>query len=72
MKKLHIINLEKMGGVERLFLQHINDDIENTNEILCINSQVGSEIEKKLAGKKSDLCQSDLQPFLNTLSAGFA
>ncbi|TPG57304.1 glycosyltransferase [Ewingella americana] len=52
MKKLHIINLEKMGGVERLFLQYVNEDIENTNEILCINSVVGSEIEKKLSGKK--------------------
>ena len=52
MKKLHVINLEKMGGVERLFLQYINNDPDNINEILCINSQVGGEIEKKLAGKK--------------------
>lgn len=63
MKKLHIINLEKMGGVERLFLQYIHDDTENTNEILCINSQVGGEIEKKLAGKKITYANRILNAF---------
>lgn len=63
MKKLHIINLEKMGGVERLFLQYINDDTDNTNEILCINSQVGSEIEKELAGKKITYANRILNAF---------
>ncbi len=63
MKKLHIINLEKMGGVERLFLQYIHDDSENLNEILCINSQVGSEIEQKLAGKKITYANRILNAF---------
>lgn len=31
MKKLHIINLGKMGGVERLFLQYINDTTDGSN-----------------------------------------
>lgn len=63
MKKLHIINLEKMGGVERLFLQYVNNDTDNFNEILCINSQVGSEIEKKLAGKKITYANRILNAF---------
>lgn len=63
MKKLHIINLEKMGGVERLFLQYVNDDTENSNEILCINSQVGDEIEKLLTGKKITYANRILNSF---------
>ena len=37
MKKLHIINLGKMGGVERLFLQYINDTTDGSNQVLCIS-----------------------------------
>ena len=33
MKKLHIINLGKMGGVERLFLQYINDTTDGSNQV---------------------------------------
>jgi hypothetical protein len=43
MKKLHVINLGKMGGVERLFLQYINDTTEGSNEVICISSEVGEE-----------------------------
>ncbi|MEJ5173840.1 lipopolysaccharide biosynthesis protein, partial [Erwinia sp. MYb416] len=39
MKKLHIINLEKMGGVERLFLQYINETTDGSNNVICIGSE---------------------------------
>ena len=44
MRKLHIINLEKMGGVERLFLQYIQDVTTNQDCIFCISNQIGPEI----------------------------
>lgn len=46
MKKLHIINLEKMGGVERLFLQYINDTSDGSNLVICISGKVGEEIRQ--------------------------
>ncbi|KEY56509.1 glycosyltransferase [Serratia sp. DD3] len=48
MKKLHIINLGKMGGVERLFLQYINDTTDNSNEVICISSEVAKEIRQQM------------------------
>lgn len=51
MRKLHIINLEKMGGVERLFLQYINDKTSENDAIFCISNHVGPEIATHLAGK---------------------
>ena len=38
MRKLHIINLEKMGGVERLFLQYIQDVTTNQDCIFWSQS----------------------------------
>jgi glycosyltransferase involved in cell wall biosynthesis len=52
MRKLHIINLEKMGGVERLFLQYINNDAAADDVIFCISNKVGPEILQYLSGKK--------------------
>ncbi|CAH5505907.1 glycosyltransferase [Serratia marcescens] len=48
MKKLHIINLGKMGGVERLFLQYINDTTDGSNQVLCISGDIGEEIRRQL------------------------
>lgn len=52
MRKIHIINLEKMGGVERLFLQYIHDTAASEDEIFCISNQIGPEIAQHLAQKK--------------------
>jgi len=52
MRKLHIINLAKMGGVERLFLQYINDVTSADDIIFCISNNIGPEIEQHLSGKK--------------------
>ncbi|MDM7155471.1 lipopolysaccharide biosynthesis protein, partial [Klebsiella pneumoniae] len=52
MRKLHIINLEKMGGVERLFLQYIQDVTTNQDCIFCISNQIGPEIAQHLTGRK--------------------
>lgn len=48
MKKLHIINLGKMGGVERLFLQYINGSVDDSNEIICVSNEVGEEIARQM------------------------
>ncbi|MBE1043122.1 lipopolysaccharide biosynthesis protein, partial [Escherichia coli] len=47
MKKLHIINLGKMGVVERLFLQYINDTTDGSNKVLCISGDIGEEIRRQ-------------------------
>ncbi|WBF45566.1 glycosyltransferase [Serratia rubidaea] len=52
MKKLHIINLEKMGGVERLFLQYINDTTDGSNAVICISNEIGAEIRQKMLQQK--------------------
>lgn len=52
MRKIHIINLEKMGGVERLFLQYIHDITASDDEIFCISNQMGPEIARHLTDKK--------------------
>ncbi|MEJ4047288.1 glycosyltransferase [Erwinia sp. SLM-02] len=52
MKKLHIINLGKMGGVERLFLQYLNEADDNSNEIICVSSEVGKEIAQQMPHQK--------------------
>ncbi|AGO57575.1 glycosyltransferase family 4 protein [Serratia plymuthica] len=52
MKKLHIINLGKMGGVERLFLQYINDTTDGSNEVICISGEVGEEIRRQMPDQK--------------------
>lgn len=52
MKKLHIINLEKMGGVERLFLQYINGNKDNNDNVICISNSIGEEIKKQLPKTK--------------------
>ena len=52
MRKLHIINLEKMGGVERLFLQYIQDVTTKQDFVFCISNQIGPEIAQHLTGRK--------------------
>lgn len=52
MKKLHIINLGKMGGVERLFLQYLNETGDNSNEIICVSNDVGAEIQRQMPQQK--------------------
>ncbi|ADP10934.1 Glycosyl transferase, group 1 [Erwinia sp. Ejp617] len=48
MKKLHIINLAKMGGVERLFLQYINETTDGSNAVICVSNDIGEEIERQM------------------------
>ncbi|MEN5018384.1 glycosyltransferase [Erwinia sp. Eh17-17] len=52
MKKLHIINLGKMGGVERLFLQYINETSDDSNHVICISNEVGEEIKRQMPQQK--------------------
>ncbi|MFG1175470.1 glycosyltransferase [Erwiniaceae bacterium CAU 1747] len=52
MKKLHIINLGKMGGVERLFLQYLNEAGDDSNEIICVSREVGPEIARQMPQHK--------------------
>lgn len=52
MKKLHIINLGKMGGVERLFLQYINDTHDGSNQVICVSSEVGEEIRQQMPNQQ--------------------
>lgn len=52
MKKLHIINLGKMGGVERLFLQYINETTDGSDHVICISSEVGAEIMRQMPHQK--------------------
>lgn len=50
-RKIHVINLEKMGGVERLFLQYINDITAAQDRIFCISNTIGPEIAQHLQGR---------------------
>lgn len=50
MKKLHIINLGKMGGVETLFLQYIKENIGDS--IICIGNDIGEEIKRQMPKTK--------------------
>ena len=52
MRKVHIINLEKMGGVERLFLQYIHDRSAQDDIIFCISNHIGPEISAHLTTRK--------------------
>ncbi|MBM7345781.1 glycosyltransferase family 4 protein [Pantoea coffeiphila] len=52
MKKLHIINLGKMGGVERLFLQYLNEAGDDSNEIICVSREIGPEIARQMPQQK--------------------
>ncbi|WP_159566827.1 glycosyltransferase [Budvicia diplopodorum] len=51
MKTLHVINLGKMGGVERLFLEYINGENAKNDQILCIGDHIGEEIFTQLKNK---------------------
>ncbi len=51
MRKIHVINLEKMGGVERLFLQYIHDITAGQDRIFCISNNIGPEIAQHLKGR---------------------
>lgn len=48
MKKLHIINLGKMGGVERLFIQYINDFSEGKDDVICISNDIDEDIRQQM------------------------
>ncbi len=52
MKKLHIINLEKMGGVERLFIQYINDFSDYSDDVICISDSIDTEIRRCIPDQK--------------------
>ncbi|CCG85462.1 glycosyltransferase [Erwinia piriflorinigrans] len=52
MKKLHIINLAKMGGVERLFLQYINETTDGSNAVICVSHDIGEEIKRQMPQQK--------------------
>ncbi|GKX50844.1 glycosyltransferase [Budvicia aquatica] len=51
MKTLHVINLGKLGGVERLFLEYINGENAKNDQILCIGDHIGEEIFSQLKNK---------------------
>ncbi|VFP88693.1 glycosyltransferase [Candidatus Erwinia haradaeae] len=51
MKKLHIINLEKIGGVERMFLQYINNIDHKNDTVICIGSKISKDISSNLKTK---------------------
>lgn len=48
MKKLHVINLGKLGGAEKIFLEYLKNNKSGQDDILCISNHVGSEIEPDL------------------------
>ncbi|PIJ49661.1 lipopolysaccharide biosynthesis protein [Erwinia sp. OLTSP20] len=52
MKKLHIINLAKMGGVERLFIQYINDFSGGRDDVICISNNVDPAIRQQIPQQK--------------------
>ena len=52
MKKLHIINLGKMGGVERLFLQYINDFSDGRDDVICISNEIDDDIRRHIPQQK--------------------
>lgn len=52
MKKLHIINLAKMGGVERLFLQYINETTDGSDAVICVSNDIGEEIKRQMPQQK--------------------
>ncbi|MBW1215431.1 glycosyltransferase family 4 protein [Pantoea allii] len=52
MKKLHIINLGKMGGVERLFLQYINDFSDGHDDVICISNEIDDDIRRHIPQQK--------------------
>lgn len=51
MKRLHVINLEKMGGAEKIFLQYISHNNNGEDVIFCINNRTAEEISTQLNGK---------------------
>jgi len=51
MKVIHLINLEKMGGAERVFLQYISNSVCD-NVIFCVSNSVDASILENLNGKK--------------------
>ncbi|MCD1126407.1 glycosyltransferase [Jinshanibacter sp. LJY008] len=64
MKTLHVINLGKMGGVERLFIEYINSDNAKDDEILCIGDHIGEEIFSQLKNRNIN--------FANRIASGFS
>ena len=48
MKRLHVINLEKMGGAEKIFLQFLANTTSGSDSILCISNTIGPEIHREL------------------------
>ncbi|VFP80159.1 glycosyltransferase family 4 protein [Candidatus Erwinia haradaeae] len=48
MKQLHVISLKKMGGLERLFIQHINTPSDDTHIIMCVNNKIGAEVKSQI------------------------
>lgn len=48
MKRLHVINLDKMGGAEKIFLQFLTNSTSGRDSILCISNKVGAEIAREL------------------------
>ncbi|MGK3126757.1 glycosyltransferase family 4 protein [Candidatus Pantoea formicae] len=51
MKVIHLINLEKMGGAEKVFLQYISNSVCD-NVIFCISNSVDESIIKSLNDHK--------------------
>ncbi|MCS3403882.1 MULTISPECIES: glycosyltransferase [Pantoea] len=49
MKVIHIINLDKMGGAEKIFLQFISES-NLQNKIFCISNNVDPSIKQSLVG----------------------
>lgn len=52
MKRIHVINLEKMGGAEKIFIEYINSAQSAGDTVFCISHQVNDEIQNQLANPK--------------------
>lgn len=50
MKIIHVINLEKMGGAENIFIQYIQSCKNVENKIYCISNSIAKEISRELVG----------------------
>ncbi|NKG32782.1 glycosyltransferase [Erwinia rhapontici] len=51
MKRVHVINLEKMGGAEKVFIEYMRSKTQGEDCILCISQHVADEISKELKSR---------------------
>ncbi|MGV3346947.1 hypothetical protein ACGVWS_14825, partial [Enterobacteriaceae bacterium LUAb1] len=54
MKRIHVINLEKTGGAEKIFIQYLQHNKEGEDSIFCISRNIDPMLMKSL--KKYKIC----------------